>query len=249
MKQPHTALCSYNATTVRYRDQDLVEDLIGKASFVEVFFTQTFDRPLAAAERQIVEAVLVCLMEHGMTPSAIATRMVYSSSPENIQAGVAAGLLAVGSQFVGTIENCARLLDGIIAAEDGASAAQEIASGHRAARQPVAGFGHHLHRPDDPRAVALLALAERLGTANHHASALQLLASAVDSEAGRHITINATGAIAALLGDIGVPSRLMRGFAVLARAAGLIAHIAEEQEDPSGRFIWSTLDEAMTTPA
>ena len=184
-----------------------------------------------------------------MTPSATATRMVYSSSPENIQAGVAAGLLAVGSQFVGTMEDCALLLNAIAAAEDAPSEARAIASRHRASRQPVPGFGHHLHRPDDPRATALLALAEELGTSGGHALALKALAAAVDEAAGRHITINATGAIAAVLGDIGVPARLMRGFAVLARAAGLIAHIAEEQQDPSGRFIWNMLDATMMSPA
>ena len=37
----------------------------------------------------------------------------------------------------------------------------------------------------------------------------------------------------------------MRGFAVISRAAGLVAHIAEEQQKPSGRFIWETVDKAM----
>ena len=49
-----------------------------------------------------------------------------------------------------------------------------------------------------------------------------------------------------MLGDIGIPAALMRGFAVLSRAAGLIAHIAEEQREPSGRFIWDLVDGAMT---
>jgi citrate synthase len=249
MTTPHTDLCSYDASSVRYRGRDLVCDLIGKASFVDVFFTQTFDRVISDVERRIVDAVLISLMEHGMTPSAIATRMVYSSSPENIQAGVAAGLLAVGSQFVGTMEDCALLLATIADAEDSQGKAGEIATGHRAAHRPVPGFGHHLHRPDDPRAIALLALADEVGTSGRFAAALRALATAVDSTAGRHVTINATGAIAALLGDIGVPIRLMRGFAVLARAAGLIAHIAEEQNDPSGRYIWNLLDESMMSPA
>jgi citrate synthase len=67
----------------------------------------------------------------------------------------------------------------------------------------------------------------------------------VDAEFQRHITINATGATAALLGDMDIPVELMRGFAVISRAAGLVAHIAEEQKKPSGRFIWETIDKAM----
>ena len=63
--------------------------------------------------------------------------------------------------------------------------------------------------------------------------------------AGRPITINATGAVAALLGEIGVPTGIMRGFAVISRAAGLVAHIAEEQQEPAGRFIWDTVEHAI----
>jgi citrate synthase len=243
---PRTTLCHYTTDAVYYGEANLVRDLLGKASFIDVFMKQAFDRELDDGERRIVDAVLVTLMEHGMTPSAIATRMIYASSPENLQAGVAAGLLAVASRFVGTMEPAAELLARIVASSDVAEESARIAQDFRARREAVAGFGHHLHKPDDPRAIALLALARETGTYREHCAALEHLAAAIDTVAGRHITINATGAIAALLGDIGIAPAMMRGFAVLSRAAGLIAHIAEEQRDPSGRFIWNLVDAAMT---
>jgi citrate synthase len=244
--EPRSTLCRYTTDAVYYRGENLVRDLIGKASFVDVFFRQAFRRPLTDGERRIVDAVLVALMEHGLTPSAISARMVYSSSPENIQAGVAAGLLAVGSRFVGTMEDAAVLLQRIADAEDGRAEATAIAGELRKRRQAVPGFGHHLHKPDDPRATALLALADETGVAGRFAAALRLLAAEVDAAAARHITINTTGAVAAVLGDIGVPPRLVRGFAVLSRAAGLIAHIAEEQSDPTDRFIWDLVDRSLS---
>ncbi|SAK76584.1 citryl-CoA lyase [Caballeronia ptereochthonis] len=244
---PHTSLCRYTTDAVFYREDDLVRDLLGKATFVDVFLKQTFGYLPNAAQRRIVDAVLVTLMEHGMTPSAIAARMIYSSSPENLQAAVSAGLLAVASRFVGTMEPAAQLLERIVAAgEHAADEATRIAQDYRSRRAAVPGFGHHLHRPDDPRALALLSLAREVGTYGERCAALEELAAKVDAAAGRHITINATGAIAALLGDIGIPVALMRGFAVLSRTAGLIAHIAEEQQDPSGRFIWDLVDANMT---
>lgn len=246
-RAPRTKLCHYTTQAVYYGDDDLVGDLLGQASFVDVFMKQTFGNVPTGAQRRIVEAVLVTLMEHGMTPSAIATRMIYASSPENLQAGVAAGLLAVASRFVGTMEPAAELLERVVVAGDeGANEARCIAQDYRARREAVPGFGHHLHRPDDPRAIALLNLAREVGTHGPRCTALGQLAAEVDAAAGRHITINATGAIAAILGDIGIPAALMRGFAVLSRAAGLIAHIAEEQREPSGRFIWDLVDDAMT---
>src|SRR3546814_4149161 len=84
-----------------------------------------------------------------------------------------------------------------------------------------------------------------LPISGQHVAALRVLAGAVDAAYGRHLTINATGATAALLGDIGVPTELMRGFAVVSRAAGLIAHIAEEQQSPSGMFIWDLVDRSI----
>ncbi|WP_175776060.1 citryl-CoA lyase [Burkholderia anthina] len=244
---PDSRLCRYTADAVYYGDRNLVDDLIGNAGFIDVFMQQTFGIALGQNQRRVVDAILVTLMEHGMTPSAIATRMVYSSSPENLQAGVAAGLLAVASRFVGTMEPAAELLARIVAAQpNGPHEAAAVAREYRTRHEPVPGFGHHLHRPDDPRAIALLALARDAGTYGAHCEALDMLAAEVDAAAGKHITINATGAIAALLGDLGIPPSLMRGFAVLSRAAGLIAHIAEEQKRPSGRFIWQLVDDAMT---
>ena len=246
MKQPFTELCAHSLTGMNYRDKDLVNDLIGEATFTEVMFLQIMGRKARPVDIKIVDAVLVTLMEHGLTPSAIASRLIYMSAPENLQGAVASGLLAVGSQFVGTMENCSILLDEIIASPDRQETAMAIATRYKDQKKPLPGFGHHLHKPDDPRSLKLLDLADSEPMLERqYIDALKQLSRAVDQVYARHITINATGAVAALLGAIGVPSRLMRGFAVISRAAGLVSHIAEEQNIPSGRFIWDTIDQAI----
>jgi citrate synthase len=78
-----------------------------------------------------------------------------------------------------------------------------------------------------------------------HIGALRALASAVDTAYGRHITINATGAVAAVLGEAGIPTDIMRGIAVISRAAGLVGHVREEQETPAGRAIWDAAEGAV----
>jgi citrate synthase len=247
-KGPTTALCRYTETEIFYRERNLVGDLMeGGGDFVALMMAHILGRDIAPREVRVMNAILITMMEHGLTPSAIATRSVYMSAPENLQGAVAAGLMAVGSQFVGTIENNARLLARITAAPEAErpELAREIVAEHRAAGQRMPGFGHHLHRPDDPRAVKLLEIGSREGFEGGHVAALRLLAQEVDAAAGRHVTINATGATAALLGDMGIPVPLMRGFAVIGRAAGLVAHIAEEQSRPSGRFIWDLVDKAI----
>lgn len=243
---PTTELCAHSLTGMNYRDKDLVNDLIGERTFTDVMFTQIMGRTPRAVDLRITDAVLITLMEHGLTPSAIATRLIYMSAPENLQGAVSAGILAVGSQFVGTMENCSQLLEQVLASDNPQQTALEIAQQHKANKQHLPGFGHHLHKPDDPRSIKLIQLAQKeTELSQKHVNALLMLNKAVDEVYGKHITINATGAVAALLGEIGVPNQLMRGFAVISRAAGLVSHIAEEQRIPSGRFIWETIDEAV----
>ena len=246
--KPVTRLCRHTLTSLHYRDADLVDDLMGRRTFTDVLLMQILGRTPRPVDQRITDVVLITLMEHGLTPSSISTRLVYMSAPENLQGAVAAGLLAVGSSFVGTMENCSELLDRILAAQDPDAEALGIARDYKARCGAVPGFGHHLHKPVDPRAYKLLDLAqEESELAGKHVHALRVLSRAVDEVAGRPITINATGATAALLGEIGVPTRVMRGFAVIARAAGLVAHIVEEQQSPSGRFIWETVESAIPT--
>ena len=250
--KPTTKIARHSADSITIRGASLVDELIGKLTFTEMMYFQLLGAKPTPAQTKILDAVLVTLMEHGITPSAIAARMIYDSSPEAVQAAVAAGILGVGSTFVGTMEGCAKNLEEILAGPKGAGGAQgeaaranAIARRFREAKQPIPGFGHPQHKPDDPRSPRLLAVAEEAGVPGRHIRALRLLAKEVDAAWGRHLTINATGAIAALLGEIGVPQEVMRGIAVVSRAAGLVGHIREEQLEPSARHMWDVLAEAV----
>lgn len=244
MAKPTTKIAHHTSEAIYVRGASLVDDLIGKLTFTEMMYFQLLGERPTPAQTKILDAVLVTLMEHGITPSAIASRLIYDSCPEAIQAAVAAGLLGVGSTFIGTMEGCAKNLEEILAAPGSESiTAKTIARRFRDAKQPIPGFGHPHHKPDDPRSPRLLVLAEEAGVPGHHIRALRLLAAEVDAAWGRHLTINATGAIAALLGEIGVPREVARGVAVVSRAAGLVGHIREEQLDPSARHIWDVVVE------
>ena len=246
-ERPTTRIATSTPEDVFIRGQSLCRDLIGHLTFTEMLFFQILGRRPTPAQTRLVDACLVTLMEHGLTPSALASRLVYSSAPEAMQSGVAAGILAVGSRFVGTTEGCGLLLKELAArpAAERAQAAQAMARDHKARRQAVPGFGHPLHKPDDPRALRLLELARQEGMTGVHVAAVELLARAVDDAAGKHITLNATGAIAAVLADCGVPVEVLRGFAIIARAAGLVGHIHEEQRQPAMRTIWETAEQAI----
>lgn len=244
--QPGTAICTHTNDAIYVRDKNLVDELIGELTFTQMMFFQIMGRTPNETETRVVDAVMVTLMEHGLTPSAIATRMVAMSAPEAMQAAVAAGLLGVGGQFVGTMEGAARCIEELLQAPEGvAEAARAMAEHYRDNGLRLPGFGHNLHRPDDPRTPKLFAVAREAGVRGDCIAALQTLGEAVDAAYGRHLTINATGAIGALLLEIGVPWQIMRGFAIVTRAAGLVGHIKEEKENPAARTIWMAAEAAV----
>jgi citrate synthase len=241
MTSPTTSLCHATRDDIVVRGRSLPRELIGKLTFTEMFyFALTGDDP-TPAQRAVLDACLVTLMEHGLTPSAIATRLVYGSAPEAMQGAVAAGLLGVGSTFVGSTEACAELLAKIVAAPDPRAAARDLAR----AQPRIPGFGHPLHEPVDPRTVALLALAREHGLFGAHCAALEQLSAAVDEARGRAIVVNATAAVAALIADAGLPVAILRGIALVSRCAGLVGHIREEQQTPAMRALWNAADAAV----
>ena len=242
---PTTSIARSDANDVLIRGRSLCAELIGKVGFTELMYLHVTGRAPTPGQVAVLDACLVALMEHGITPSVIASRMVLGSAPEAMQAAVAAGLLAVGSVFVGTVEGCAALLVEIVAADDVDAKARAIVAEHRAAGRRVPGFGHPVHKPDDPRTPALMAVAEAAGVKGDHARALEALARAVDEAHGKHVTVNATGAVAALLADAGIPAEIMRGIALIARAAGLVGHLHEEQRDPAMPEMWQAAERAV----
>lgn len=241
-----TSIATSATDDVFIRDLSLCKELIGKVTFTELIYFQLLGRRPSRAQVAVLDACLVTLMEHGLTPSALAARLVYSSAEEAMQGAVAAGLLAVGSRFVGTTEGCGELIERIVrAGDDGAAEARRIAVAHRGEQRPIPGFGHPFHKPDDPRSPVLLELARNERIAGAHVAAVLVLSGAVDETYGKHITLNATGAIAAVLGDAGVPRSILRGISLIARAAGLVGHVHEEQQKPAMRAIWEAAEAAV----
>lgn len=239
---PTTSLCHATADDIQLRGRSLPREILGRAGFTEVLYFLLTGRDPSAGETAVVDACLVTLMEHGLTPSAVSARLTYGSAPEALQGAVAAGLLGVGSVFVGASEACAALLARIAAAgERGAAEAADVAG--ELARVP--GFGHPLHRNEDPRATRLLAIAREQAVAGAHVAALALLTEAVAARAGRPVVLNATGAVAAVLLDAGLPAAILRGIALVSRCAGLIAHIREEQLSPAMPALWHGAEAAV----
>lgn len=235
----NSAICTADESSITVRGRDLCGDLMGGMSFTGFFLLHLTGEPATEDQAFFLDAMLVGLAEHGMTPSVQAARMTLAAAPEALQGAVAAGICGAGSVVLGAAEDAGKLLvRGVREAKDRGEApedaAMRIAAEIRAKRAPIPGFGHPLHKPDDPRATRLLELAHARGVVGDHTRFLEALAPVVNEVWQRNLPININGTIASIMLDLDFPMQALRGVPILARTAGLLGHLYEETQRPMG---------------
>jgi citrate synthase len=246
-----TSLGTSSADQIKLLGQDLTADLMGKVSFGELAFWLVALRRPTPSETRVFEAVLVALADHGFTPTAIAARLTYLSAPDSLQGALAAGLLGGGSRFLGVTEDCGRYLHDVLIrngpelpSDDAGWDALALAAvrATRASGGLVPGLGHPVHKVRDPRTAVLIDIASREGLRGPHLRLFEAIGRVHEQVLGRHLPLNGAGVCGAALADLGLPVEMLRGFALLARAAGLLGQIAEERRRPIGMDAYLTVD-------
>lgn len=235
---PRTAICTSDEHTIVVRGQDLCRDLIGKLSFADYFFLLLTGKQPDAACSAVLNATLVAIAEHGLVPSVQASRMTFAAAPDALQGAVAAGILGCGSVILGASETAGRLFADVAARVDAGEALDEVAAATirslKENRQAIPGYGHPLHKANDPRVDRLIEVAAEAGADLRYVRIAQALERVIPDIVGRELRMNVSAAIPAVLLGVGFPVASLRGVPILARTAGLIAHLAEEAETPSG---------------
>ncbi len=234
---------------VEVRGRDLCGDLMGRLSFTDYFHLLLTGREATDDQRFFLDLLLVSIAEHGMMPSNVAARMTLAADPEALHGAVAAGILGCGPVILGTAEDCAGLLQAarqeVDAGREPGDVANERARAMHAAGTRIPGFGHPVHHPVDPRAERILELADRRGVSGLHVELAGCFRDAVKQAWGRPLTMNVSMPIAAVMLDLGFAPRTVKAIPILARTAGLLAHLAEERDDPLGFFMAERADEAV----
>lgn len=249
-----TSIGTADATSIQVLGQDLADDLMGKVGFAELAYWLVAQRRPLPGELRVFESVLVALADHGLTPSALAARLTLTGAPESVQGALAAGLLGGGSRFLGVTEDTGKFLSGTLGAVTGSgsplpdteAAWDAIAIGavrsRRAAGLLVPGLGHTLHKQGDPRTPVLFAIAKEEGLFGPHLQLLEAVWRVHPEVLGRTLALNGAGACGAALCDVGLPTSILRGFALLARTAGLLGHLAEEMREPIGLDLYALVE-------
>ena len=245
-----TSLGTSTPDQIMLMGEDLTE-LMGNIGFGELAFWLVALRRPTTSETRVFEAVLVALADHGFTPTAIAARLTYLSAPDSLQGALAAGLLGGGSRFLGVTEDCGGYLhavledrDGDLPTDDAEWDALALAAVRRTREQGryVPGLGHPVHKVEDPRTPRLIAIAEEEGLHGPHLRLFEAIGRTHENVLGRRLPLNGAGVCGAALADLGLPVELLRGFALLARAAGLLGQLAEERRRPIGMDAYLAVD-------
>ena len=234
---------------IEVRGRDLSGDLMGRLSFTEYFHLLLTGSEPTDDQRFFLDLLLVAIAEHGMMPTSVAARMTLAADPGSLQGAVAAGILGCGPIVLGTSEDCARLLeDAQGKVESGAAPAAvagDIARTVHASGGKLPGFGHPVHRPLDPRAERILELGDARGVSGPHVLLARCFRDAVAVAWGKPLPMNVAMPMAAVMLDLGFPSTAVKAVPILARTAGLLAHLAEEQEHPLGFLMAGRAEEAI----
>lgn len=237
------------ADRITVRGLDLPSEILGHMNLGDLAFLLLKNRQPTPEESRLFNAVVITLVEHGITPSAIVARMTYLGAPESLQAAVAAGLCGLGSVFVGSMEGATKMLyEALPEADLGTGVnltecAEKTVARYQQENEIIPGLGHPVHKPIDPRTPRLFQLAEENGFSGEYIALMR----EIEVVAGRRkaLPINATGALGAICAEMGFPWQITRGLGVMARSIGLVGHILEERSNPIAFELWQRTEEEI----
>ncbi|MBQ1767231.1 MAG: citryl-CoA lyase, partial [Aquincola sp.] len=230
---PRSAICTSDEHSITVRGRDLCSQLIGRVSFTDYFHLLVTGREATPAATAVLDATLVAIAEHGLVPSVQASRMTLAAAPDALQGAVAAGILGCGSVILGASETAGRLFHEIDQRAAGAegpaldAAALAVVREYRQAGRQIPGYGHPLHKARDPRVDALFRVAQQAGADLRYVAVAEAVERVLPDAVGKALKLNVSAAIPAVLLGIGFPLPALKGVPILARTAGLIAHLNE----------------------
>ncbi len=250
-----TSIGAADESSIQVLGHDLATDLMGQVGFGELAFWLVALRRPTRGERRLFETVLVALADHGLTPTVLAARLTLTGAPESVQGALAAGLLGGGSRFLGVTEDTGRFLAHALeqgqaqgplpTTDDGWDAlARDAVIEQQATGRYVPGLGHTLHKSGDPRTPVLFQVADEEGLLGSHLRLYAAIGRVHPKVLGRTLPLNGAGACGAALCDLGFAPEILRGFALLARTAGLLGHLAEEMRRPIGLDLYADVEHA-----
>ncbi|RUM59090.1 MAG: citryl-CoA lyase [Persephonella sp.] len=200
-----------------------LEDLIGNLTFSEAIYLVLKGELPSKNEAKMLDAIFVSLVEHSIAPPSIISARAVISGGNSLHVGVGAGILAFGEAHGGALENAMKFLQ-----ENVEKDAEEVVNEYLSQKRRIAGFGHRYYKDFDPRSKKLLEIAKKLGFFGKYAKFALEVEKAIEKIKGKKLILNVDGAIASIVSEMGFDYRMGKGFFIIGRSAGLVAHAYEE---------------------
>lgn len=200
-----------------------LQDLVGNLTFSEAIYLVLKGELPKENEAKMLDAIFVSLVEHSIAPpSVIAARAVVSGG-NSLHVGVGAGILAFGEAHGGALEGAMKFLQ-----ENVDKDPKEVVKEFLDNKKRIPGYGHRYYKNYDPRSKRLLEIAKDLGFYGKYVNFALDVEKAIEEIKGKKLILNVDGAIASIVSEMGFDYRIGKGFFIIGRAPGLVAHVYEE---------------------
>ncbi len=210
------------------RGYELTE-LIGRLSFSQAIYLILKGELPSETHAKMFDAIFVSCIDHGIAIPSTMNARIAASCGASFSSAVAAGLLCISEHHGGAIEQAAKVFqEGVQQGKSIQEAAKDIVDVSVEKKQRLPGYGHKMYT-EDPRAKRLVELAKDLILGGKHVELAIAIERELEHAKGKKLCLNIDGAIAAIVSDMGFDWRLGKAFFIIARVAGLCAHVHEEQ--------------------
>ncbi len=198
-------------------------DLVGRLSFAQAIYLVLKGELPDERESKMMEAMLVSVIEHSIAPPSVISARAIASGGNSLNVGVAGGILAFGSAHGGAIEDAMRFFQ-----ENVGKNVEEVVGQYLSQKKPIPGYGHRYYKDFDPRTKKLMELAKKLNFYGKYCEFAQRVEEEIYKQKGKRIVLNVDGAIGAIASEMGFDWRIGKGFFIIGRVPGLVAHVYEE---------------------
>lgn len=234
MAKPYrTSITSHQDGRIYVYGHDLIK-IAGETTFTRaIYLILKGDMPDKNSEKML-DSMLTIAIDHGVEPSSVvAARNIYSGGSP-VQAAVAGGILALGEFHGGAIE--AAMENFLKYTPPAGAGMKAMIDDFAKSGQRIAGYGHRYYSTD-PRTEKLIELAKEYGFFGKYVKFAQSLEAEI-SEGGKKLPLNIDGIFAGLLLEMGFNPKTGKGFFIIARTPGIVAHVVEEalREKPVRRL-------------
>ena len=248
MSEPfwRTSISKVEPNKILVRGYNLM-NLVGNYNYADLTYLLWRGELPSRNHSRMMDALLTVCLEHSLNAPSVDAARIVASCGVPLQSAVSAGVAAIGEWHGGAIEQAAKMLQEAVARMNSTQhslkeAAEEILREVTNRKERIPGFGHPTHT-NDPRTKRLLEIAKETQLLGPHVELAQSIESSTEKVLRKHLILNVDGCIAAIISDMGFDWRLGKGFFIVSRTPGLVAHAYEQMysEKPYKSARWDEI--------